>query len=170
MASIRRIQELVRQLYAVTGELEREVPDRKFTPDGHLVGSLGESVARVWYGLHLLESSSEVHDARAIDGRLVQIKATQRNRVALYSKPQHLIVLWFGPSGEIQEEFNGPGEAMWLVVSKKAKNGQRSVSLQKLRAVMEGVGAAELQYLERLVIARKHLFLRAWNEYFTVTD
>jgi hypothetical protein len=33
-----------------------------------------------------------------------------------------------------------------------------------------GFGAAELQHLERLVIAREHLFLRAWNEYFTVTD
>ena len=33
-----------------------------------------------------------------------------------------------------------------------------------------GFGAAELQYLERLVIAREDLFLRAWNEYFIVTD
>jgi hypothetical protein len=137
--SVLKIQELVRQLYAVTGELEREVPDRKFTPDGHLVGSLGESVARLWYGLHLLESSSEIHDARTSDGRLVQIKATQRNRVALYSKPQHLIVLSFGPSGEVREEFNGPGETMWHAVSKKAKNGQYSVSLKKLRALMEVV-------------------------------
>jgi hypothetical protein len=137
--SVRRIQELLRQLYAVTGELEREIPDRKFTLDGHLVGSLGEAVARHWYGLHLLESSAEVHDARTSDGRFVQIKATQRNRVALYSKPQHLIVLSFGPSGDVREEFNGPGEAMWGAISKKAKNGQYSISLQKLRAVMEVV-------------------------------
>jgi hypothetical protein len=31
-------------------------------------------------------------------------------------------------------------------------------------------GAAELQHLERLVIAQEQLFLRAWNEYFTITD
>jgi hypothetical protein len=137
--SVQKIQELVCQLYAVTGELEREVADRRFTLDGHLVGSVGESVARLWYGLHLFESSSETHDARASDGRLVQIKATQRNRVALYSKPEHLIVLSIGPTGEIREAFNGPGEAMWHAVSKKAKNGQYSISLKKLQEVMEVV-------------------------------
>jgi hypothetical protein len=138
-SSVRKIQELIRHLYDVIGKLEHEIPDRKFTPDGHLVGSLGESIARCWYGLHLLENSSEAHDARASNGRLVQIKATQRNRVALYSKPEHLIVLSFDPSGKVQEEFNGPGEAMWHAVSKKAKNGQSSISIRKLRAVMDDV-------------------------------
>ena len=33
-----------------------------------------------------------------------------------------------------------------------------------------GFGAAELQHLERLVIAHEQLFLRTWNEYFTITD
>ena len=33
-----------------------------------------------------------------------------------------------------------------------------------------GFGAAELQQVERLVIARKELLLRAWNEYFIITD
>jgi len=33
-----------------------------------------------------------------------------------------------------------------------------------------GFGAAELHQIERLVIVREQLFLRAWNEYFTVTN
>lgn len=33
-----------------------------------------------------------------------------------------------------------------------------------------GFGAAELQQVERLVITQEQLFLRAWDEYFTVTD
>lgn len=33
-----------------------------------------------------------------------------------------------------------------------------------------GFGAAELQQVERLVIARKQLLLGAWDEYFIVTD
>ena len=33
-----------------------------------------------------------------------------------------------------------------------------------------GFGAAELQQVERLVIAREQLLLRAWNEYFIITD
>jgi len=33
-----------------------------------------------------------------------------------------------------------------------------------------GFGAAELQRIERLVIERQPLLLRAWDEYFTVTE
>jgi hypothetical protein len=33
-----------------------------------------------------------------------------------------------------------------------------------------GFGAAELQQVERLVIARASLLLRTWNEYFVITD
>ena len=33
-----------------------------------------------------------------------------------------------------------------------------------------GFGAAELQRIERLVVAREELSLRAWNDYFTDTD
>ena len=33
-----------------------------------------------------------------------------------------------------------------------------------------GFGATELRYLERLVTTHERLFLRAWNEHFTVTD
>ena len=33
-----------------------------------------------------------------------------------------------------------------------------------------GLGAAELQQVERLVIAREQLLLRSWNEYFIITD
>lgn len=33
-----------------------------------------------------------------------------------------------------------------------------------------GFRAAELQQIERLVVALEQLLLRAWNEYFTVTD
>ena len=33
-----------------------------------------------------------------------------------------------------------------------------------------GFRAAELQQIERLVIAREQLLLRAWDDYFTVTD
>ena len=33
-----------------------------------------------------------------------------------------------------------------------------------------GFGATELQQVERLVIARDQLLLKAWNEYFIITD
>ena len=33
-----------------------------------------------------------------------------------------------------------------------------------------GFGAAELHQVERLVVAREQLLLKAWNEYFIITD
>jgi hypothetical protein len=81
------IPELVRSLYAIVGELEGLFPGRKFTPDGHLVGSIGEVLAARLYDLELLPASAERHDAKAPDGRLVQIKATQTKSVGLRSEP-----------------------------------------------------------------------------------
>ena len=33
-----------------------------------------------------------------------------------------------------------------------------------------GFGAAELQQLERLMMLREQVFLRAWHDYFTISD
>lgn len=78
-APIAEIPRLVRQLYEVVGEFERlfEDKNRKFTPDGHLVGSIGEVLAAYMYQLTLHVGSHPLHDAVSQDKRQVQIKATQ---------------------------------------------------------------------------------------------
>ena len=45
MSPRHRTAELVAELHAITAELESLYPGRRFTPDGHLVGSLGEVTA-----------------------------------------------------------------------------------------------------------------------------
>ena len=137
--AIEQTPALVRQLYTLVAELERLFPGRKFTPDGHLVGSLGEALAQYRYGLTLLPSSAEAHDALAGDGRRVQIKATQTNRIGLYGKPDHLIVLRLARDGSAEEVFNGPGEVAWPFVSRAAKNGQSSIGLSTLKRLMRDV-------------------------------
>ncbi|WP_251158233.1 DUF6998 domain-containing protein [Caniella muris] len=47
----------IRELYAVTNRLGALYPGRHFTPDGHMVGSLGEVVAAEHYGLKLFTAS-----------------------------------------------------------------------------------------------------------------
>jgi len=42
---VESIPELVERLYAIVRRLEEKYPGRRFTPDGHLVGSLGEVIA-----------------------------------------------------------------------------------------------------------------------------
>lgn len=127
---------IVERLYALVGELEHHFPGRKFTPDGHLVGSLGEVLAAYYYDLELLTASAERHDARARDGRMVQVKATQGQSVALRSEPDHLLVLSLLRDGTVDEIYNGPGNLPWGRIGSPQKNGQFPLSLGTLRKLM----------------------------------
>jgi hypothetical protein len=132
----------IRQLYALVGELEAMHPGRRFTLDGHLIGSIGEVLAAYHYQLELLPASAPTHDAKSQDGRLVQIKATQANLVGLRSEPQHLLVLGLDRQGHHFEVFNGPGEIAWAAAGKMQKNGQRPIRKNTLLRLMESVPPA----------------------------
>jgi hypothetical protein len=139
MPGIDAIPDLIRRLYLIVAQLEGAFPGRKFTLDGHLVGSIGEVLAAHRYGLELLPASAEGHDARARDGRLVQIKATQGTMVGLRCRPQHLLVLRLLRDGTAEEIYNGPGASVWRDAGKMQKNGQRPIRVAKLRALMDEV-------------------------------
>ena len=137
-----RLPQLVAELYRVVNELEAMFPGRHFTPDGHLVGSLGECLAAHHYGLELLPASSPGVDA-VCEGRHVEIKATQGGRVALRSCPEHLLVLKLDRHGSFTEAYNGPGELVWQELADKPlpRNGQYQVSLARLSKLMGRVAA-----------------------------
>jgi hypothetical protein len=121
-------------------ELESEFAERKFTPDGHLVGSIGEVVAAYAFKLKLLPSSSEIHDAEADDGTLVQIKLTGGTKgVSLYSEPVHLLVLQLADN-EFRTVYNGDGKPAWDSCGAPQKNGQRTVSLSVLKRLNSAAG------------------------------
>jgi hypothetical protein len=141
--AIDAVPRLVEGLYEVITEFERLFPGRRFTPYGHLVGSIGEVVAAHRYGLILLPSSTPIHDAEANHGRRVQIKATQGSSVALSSEPDHLLVLHLMPNGACKEIFNGPGAIAWAACAPMRKNGQRPISRTKLRKLMQSVSPLE---------------------------
>jgi hypothetical protein len=133
-----KMRTLIRQLYAVVSELEKEFEGRRFTPDGHLVGSIGEVVAAYAFGLKLLPASNERHDAQAEDGTLVQIKFTAGTRgVSLYGEPVHLLVLQL-TGNKFGTIYNGPGTTAWESCGRVQKNSQRRVSLSVLRRLDDG--------------------------------
>jgi hypothetical protein len=128
-----KLRELIGQLYRIVAALEKEFEGRRFTPDGHLVGSIGEVVAAYAFNLTLLPASNATHDAKAHDGTLVQIKLTGGvGRVSLYGEPQHLIVLQLR-NGKFGTAYNGSGSEVWRNCRPPAKNGQRTITLSKLR-------------------------------------
>lgn len=135
--------ELILMLYEIVGEFELRNQGRKFTLDGHLVGSIGETIAAKQYGLTLYPSSTETHDARSYCGKNVQIKVTQVGRVTLSSEPEHLLVLYLSKDGSVSELFNGPGALAWNAAGKIQKNGQRPISARKLKQLAENVAITD---------------------------
>lgn len=135
-----RTRELVQALYEITAKLRELHPHRNFTPDGILVGSIGEVLAEYHYGLSPLSVGTKCHDC-SINGLQVQIKTTQRKSIQIGEPCDHLIALKLTPSGTVSEIYNGPGELVWNIVKDKPipKNGLYAVSFTKLQKLMESV-------------------------------
>lgn len=136
---------LITELYATVGKLEHMFPGRHFTPDGHLVGSIGEALASYYFGVKLHPASFQGHDGTAGD-RHVEVKATQGDKVAISSEPEHLLVLKLFKDGSFEVAYNGPGAPVWAQFANKTapKRGQYQVSLSVLKKLMANVLPAEM--------------------------
>ena len=133
----------IKELYAITNELESKYPGRKFTIDGHLVGSIGEVIVAEAYDLELLRNSTERHDAVSKNGINVQIKTTQINRISISAEPEHLIVIQILSDGSWCEIYNGPGKTAWDQAGKMQKNGQRQIYINKLKNLMDALNESD---------------------------
>jgi hypothetical protein len=137
-------------LYTASDGLEQMFPGRKFTLDGHLVGSIGEVVAAYIFDLDLNPASTLGHDARSQDGRNVEIKLTQGRGVAIRHEPEHLIVLHRPKGGPMRIVYNGPGGPVWAAAGTMQKNGQEPISLARMERL-----AMELPVETRLPVRRE---------------
>jgi len=136
MFMTKRIQlpEAVARIYKAAADLEARYPGRKFTPDGHLVGSIGEVIAAEALGLALYAMSHAGHDAYDALGD-VQIKMTAGKSVSMYAACVRLVVLRVISPEFAEIVYDGPGEPAWAAAGKMQKNGQRTVRLSRLRAL-----------------------------------
>ena len=142
----RGIPAVVTELNALVTELNERYKalGRRFTLDGHLVGSLGEVYAHEVYGVDLAPSSNKGFDGTCA-GKQVEIKVTQRKSITLTSEPEHLSAFLMHPDGVFQEIYNGPGSAVWDTVKSKPRpsNGQYSIRLSTLKLLMERVSPGD---------------------------
>jgi len=127
----------VAAIYRAVAELEAKYKGRKFTPDGHLVGSIGEVVAAEALHLTLHPMSREGHDAFDANGD-VQIKMTAGDRVSMYAESVRLVVLKIISPEEAEIIYDGPGKPVWEQAGKMQKNGQRAIGTAKLRKIAAG--------------------------------
>jgi hypothetical protein len=138
VCSPRRIllPEPVAKIYEAVEELSALYPGRPFTPDGHLVGSIGEVIAAEALGLKLYPPSQPSHDAYDDEGD-VQIKLTAGKSISMYATCDRLVVLRVVSSQEAEIAYDGPGNIAWENAGPMAKNGQRRISLARLARLAE---------------------------------
>lgn len=139
-----RFSELLKQIYSAVADLEAMFPGRHFTPDGHMVGSIGETLAAHYYGITLYPPSHPKFDGHK-DGKEIQIKATQKDRVILEHGAGVLLVLQIAQDGTFEDVYNGNASRAWQSLSHRStqKTGGKSISLKQLRVLQKEVQEEE---------------------------
>lgn len=125
----------IEAIYAAVRTLEKRYPGRKFTPDGHLVGSIGEVIAAEALELQLEPSSTKGYDAVDGAGRQVQIKLTGGKGISLNDNCERLVVMQIVSTKHARLVFDGRGDPVWRAAGKMQKNGQRRISFSKMQSL-----------------------------------
>ncbi|MGA7157997.1 MAG: DUF2442 domain-containing protein [Acidobacteriaceae bacterium] len=151
VSRIEEVPALIGDLIKTTNRLNTLFDGRPFTPDGHLVGSIGEVVAEYIYGVRLEPCSTPQVDAHTSDGRSVQIKLTGANGNSFGfrwsnrtpAKPSDILVALKLTDKGFEEIYNGPFPEQLLRGRRDTSNGQVSISLAKLRELNPALLAHE---------------------------
>ncbi|MDM3885998.1 hypothetical protein QSV36_10350 [Pseudomonas sp. BCRC 81390] len=106
-----KIKNALKDLFSAVSMLQEAYPGKPFTPDGRLVGDIGEVVASLAYNLTLNEGLTKHHDAVTEDGRNVQIKTTFGTSLTfpVHHVPDYYLGIRMNRDGTFEEIYNGPG-------------------------------------------------------------
>jgi hypothetical protein len=130
------------ELYSIVAELQLLFPGLKFTPDGRMVGDIGEAIGETYYGIDRFRCGNPGTDG-AVCGREVQIKTTQGLDVSV-KKPKSgdlLLVIKLASDGTWQEKYNGDSERVWKALErqKETRAGEKAISLRRLQLLQAEV-------------------------------
>ena len=146
MVDWNNISAKIATLYSIVASLKEAFPGRPFTPDGHLVGSLGEVMAAAMFNLELQPPSQKGFDAIGYDrdGKQlrVEIKFTQRRSVSFNHDPcdVHVIILALNKKTKaLYCVYNGPGTFLSKHLSPRRTNGQKTISVTQLLKIQDDV-------------------------------
>lgn len=139
----------VKDIYIAVERLRRVFPGRKFTPDGRMLGDIGEAIAAMLYKIDLDEKSQKDWDGcwndRAGNKRRVQIRATQGETTYLKKPPFPGTLLIFKidkeKHGEYKMVYNGNIGMVW----NKIKNQKsKTISIKELINLQKNVEPGDM--------------------------
>ena len=127
-------------------KLEEMFPGRSFTLDGHLIGSIGEAVAKYYYGIDLVETNKKAIDG-FYRGETVQIKTVQQDLVSIdlsnIKDLKYLLVLYLNKNGIAYEVYNGPIETVLKNAPKANSHGYTQFRVNRLLDLSKNVKEEE---------------------------
>ena len=127
-------QKIICELWDITKSLEIKYKkyNRKFTIDGHLLGSIGEIYASEKFNLILLPNSEKTHDAKDNEGDYFQIKTTQLDKIRIKNEPDNLIVIKVNEDGKPIIEYKGNMKNIWKKI-KHLKSDYKQISIKSIK-------------------------------------
>lgn len=141
MSQSAQLKEAIIDLYLSVEKLHAAFPDRKFTPDGRMVGDIGEAIAALKFNVFLDEKSQKHWDGHRIlsggRGRKVQVKTTQKDETYLKKPPYEgdLLVFKIFKDGKYKCCYDGSIMKVWrsLKDKKPDNTGAKIITLEKLK-------------------------------------
>lgn len=132
------IQKAIQQLCEITTELKNNHKSKKFTLDGRLVGDLGEVLAEENYEITLFDKIKHLYDATTSDNRMVQIKASFKDKLTFPTDhiPELFLGLKINSDGSFEEVYNGPGKYIKALIGKR-KSPYNRLHLLPLKKLSE---------------------------------
>ncbi len=127
-------------IYQTADELGREFKISSCTPDGHLLGAIGQIAAKMAFDLKKGSEEQEHNSTWVGDNKIIniQVRSTGRGSIALRKEPEHLIALDISELGKIRLLYNGPGYPVWEMI-KHQKQPQKYATKNQLRLAQSEV-------------------------------
>ncbi len=135
-----KLQAAIRTMFQAQKALHTSFPKKPFTPDGRMIGDIGEAIAEIDYRVtidsKLRKDWDGVRENSAVKHPEVQVKATQKNQTYL-RKPPHegsLLVFKIFTDGHWECFYNGKISQVWnyLVNKKPDSTGAKFIALDEL--------------------------------------
>lgn len=125
----------IASIYNIANELGKEFKITKCTPDGHLLGAIGQIAAKMAFELDFGSERTEHNctwtsdDGTKID---IQVRSSGKGSIAIREEPEYLIAIGINENGKLQLLYNGPGKYVWEIIEKQNQS-QKSASNNQLK-------------------------------------
>ena len=141
----------IRKMFEAQRELQTAFPKRLFTPDGRMIGDIGEAIAEMAYRVTVDAKSRKDWDGKreeTCDGcPEVQVRATQGDETYIKKPPEdgRLLVFKIFRDGTWECCYNGGARSVWnsQATRKANERGEKFIKLQALKVLNQTVADAE---------------------------